>query len=275
VRTVTLADVTVAAPEPGPADWNDEGVLFLPRFFHEDLVEPYREEWWALNGSGDDPVAVLDRSQPFVLDSPRRGGWGYDVPYMHHPALRRIVCDPVLAERLHLLVGEPMGVHLNLTGWVTTERDWHQDSYLNPDHVGDYYAAIWFSLGEVHPDSGPFQYVPGSHRWPQVTRDLIGPHVNLGDPMWPKHSERILSPLFEDEISAREASVVTYTPSYGDVLVWHGRLLHRGSRARVEGTYRPSLIAHYSGIGHRPDMPHSPVQDPAGGWYFPIEQTPR
>jgi hypothetical protein len=249
--TVALDDVTVPAPPAGPADWNDDGVVILPAFIPDAAIDAYCDEWLAQHGPTPN------------------GGWPDCTPYMRHPALRRIVCDRHLARVLEVLLGEPAAVHLNLTGWVTTERDWHQDSYLNPPHVGDHYAAVWIALDDIHPDSGPFQYVPGSHRWPQVTRDLIGQHVDLGDPRWPKHSETILSPLFEAEIARRHPDIVTYLPKRGDVLVWHGRLLHRGTKANVPGMERRALIAHYSGIHSREDMPRA-IEDAAGGWLFPI-----
>lgn len=280
MSTATLDRLCVPPPPPGPADWNDDGVVILPGLLTDDLIEAYDAEWEVANGyrglswgrpdrpswPGDDEYAA-----PLLL-ADRPGGWPDCTPYMRHDGLRRIVCHPAITTTLERLLGEPAGVHLNLTGWVTTERDWHQDSYLNPPHVGDYYAAVWIALGPIHPDSGPFQYVPGSHRWPQVTRERIGQFVDLRDPAWPTHSEQVLSPLFDQMIRDEGAEVVTYLPSRGDVLIWHGRLLHRGSKANVPGAYRPALIAHYSGISHRADMPTARLTD-EGGWLFPIAQS--
>lgn len=250
--TVTLADLTDPAPEPSSADWNENGFVILNSFIPEDLMTKYEECWREYNA-----------------DSP--GGWQYPTPYMHHPELLSIATYKPLCEEIERLIGEPAGVHLNLTGWVSTQRDWHQDSYLNPPHVGDFYAAVWIALDDIHPDSGPFQMIPGSHRWPQVTNEKIlaalSPEERNHE--WPKYSERLLSPLFTDEIEARKAEVFTHLPKRGDVLIWHGRLLHRGSPANVPMMERRSLIAHYSGINHRHDMP-TPRTHRDGGYYFPI-----
>ncbi len=260
--TLTLGDLSDPPPPAGPADWNEAGVAVFPRLVPRELMHAYAAEWRARNGfRGIDGAGVL------AADSP--GGWADCTPYMRHPALAALVCDPAIAAILESLIGEPAGVHLNLSGWVSTQRDWHIDSYLNPPHVGDAYAAVWIALGDITPESGPFQYVPGSHRWPVVTQAKIGAHVDLADPAWPTRSEAVLTPIYEAEIAARGAEVVTYLPRRGDVLVWNGRLVHRGSKARVAGAYRPALIAHYSGIHHRGDMPPA-RRHPAGGWYFPI-----
>jgi hypothetical protein len=248
----TFNSLTIPAPDPSKMDWNDDGVVILKSFLPENLMVDYEKCW--LEENSDRPM-----------------GWRDPVPYMRHKALLDLLTYTPLANALESLLGEPAGLHLNLTGWRSTERNWHQDSYLNPDHVGDYYAAVWIALDTVHPDSGPFQYVPGSHRWRQVTRELI---LNALEPAeqdhrWPKFSERILTPLFEQEIMQSGNNVVSHLPTRGDVLIWHGRLMHRGSAPNVPGMERRALIAHYSGVHHRHDMPKAQQNDKCG-WYFPI-----
>lgn len=248
---LSLNNLTIPAPAPGPADWNDDGFVIKKKFMPEDLMQAYEKCWLEHNAD-------------------RPGGWPDPTPYRQHPEVLDILTYKGLNDTMEELIGEPAGLHLNLTGWVSTTRNWHQDTYLNPAHVGDYYAAVWIALDTIHPDSGPFQFVPGSHRWPVVTRDKILQALEPSerDYRWPRHSERFLTPLFTQEIESRKAEVVTYLPERGDVLFWHGRLLHRGSVPNVPGMVRRSLIAHYSGINHRQDMPAAVKHN--DGWYFPI-----
>jgi hypothetical protein len=288
--TVTLADLSDPAPEPGPWDWNEDGVIHLPGLIPGSLIEAYEEAWMESNGfrgltdapqeqqralpevgwsSGPMETAQDTHGLLWVMDAARPGGWPDTCPYMRHPELLELCMYGPLAEALTAAIGEPAGLHLNLSGWQSTERRWHQDTYLNPLHVGDAYAAVWIALGDVHPDAGVFQFVPGSHRWHTLTRDRISRVVDISDPLWPTHTEAVLTPLVEAELEARGVPVVDYVPRKGDVLLWHPRLYHQGSPPKVEHAYRPALIAHYSGIRHRPDMP-APVQHEAGGWFFPI-----
>lgn len=262
-----LAELGVEPPAPSYADWNAEGVVILPGLLADNpILGMYKDEWRRVNGFR----GIYHRDGLPMLEAEQPRGWPETCPYMEHPMLRSLCCDGWIHAYLHALTGDDMAVNLNLTGWLSTERDWHADSYLNEPEVGDWYAAVWIALADIHPASGVFQYVPGSHRWPQITRSTITRFFDLGDPQWPKHSEQLLTPLFTDEIAYREARVVSYVPKRGDVLIWHGRLLHRGSAPLRPGIARPALIAHYSGVHHRPQMP-DPVRHPAGGWYFPIE----
>jgi ectoine hydroxylase-related dioxygenase (phytanoyl-CoA dioxygenase family) len=244
--------LSVPAPLPSAADWNDDGFVIKKNLLPEDLMANYEQCWLENN-------------------SERRGGWPDCTPYRRHPEVMDILTYAGINDTMAELIGEPAATHLNLTGWVTTTRNWHQDTYLNPPHVGDYYVAVWIALETIHPDSGPFQLIPGSHRWRTVTQERILNALTPAerDHKWPTHSERLLTPIFEHQIKKRNPEIVTYLPERGDVLFWHGRLLHRGSLANVPGMQRKALIAHYSGINHRSDMPQA--QQHKSGWYFPID----
>lgn len=236
--------------------WARDGVLVLPKVLPDELIDRY--------------CALREQVGP--------GGWGYEVPYMHYRELRDLcLYRPVIAKMAEL-VGEPVGLHLNLTGWVSTERDWHSDSYLNPEGVDDWYVAAWFALDDIHPDSGPFQYVPGSHRWPVLRRQRIFDRLTTAersDPAWPSFTEPWVARACAGEIEARGAEVVTYLPKRGDVLLWHAFLVHRGSRPNVPGMQRKACIAHYSGIHHRPDMRFFTDGDPVYGREDQLGPPPR
>ena len=286
-RGVTLEDLSIPVA-PGPDDWNNEGVVILPPGTVDDgLIEAYEAEWLDANGP-----AVIEPNGHMSAERP--GGWPHCTPYRENPALLALCCYPKIAETIEGLIGEPAGVHLNLTGWVTTARRWHQDTYLNPEFVGDKYAAVWVALGDVDENSGPFQYIPGSHRWHRLMRALVAPHVDMNDPDWPQHTEDFLTPLVEARIEdgvmlcpgapcrgincetclgegVWPVEVRTHLPKKGEVLIWHSRLYHQGSPAQLPGAYRPALIFHVSGIRHRWDMPPPVQHSHGGGWFFPID----
>ncbi|HUB16975.1 MAG TPA: phytanoyl-CoA dioxygenase family protein [Acetobacteraceae bacterium] len=248
-------DLDLKGLTPEQRGWREDGVLILRGFFPDSILDPY--------------IAVRER-----LNQP--GGWLSPTPYMHVEELRRLCLYPPLRQVMRELIGEEMMLHLNLSGWVTSERDWHQDDYLNPPFINGWYTAVWVALDHIHPDSGPFEYIPGSHRWRLLRGDKVrsfmteveradgfGPN---GDATWPRVTERFVAPAVDYEIHRRGIPARQFLAEKGDTLIWHGRLLHRGTLAKRPGMARRAIIAHYSGVNHRPDM-LSRKTDTQGGVY--------
>ncbi len=229
--------------------WRDNGYLIKPGFVPTDLIDRY--------------VALRQR-HPIV------GGWRCPVPYMHIAELRDISLYPPLMTLMHSLIGEEMGLHLNLTGWVSTDRNWHQDDYLNPPYINSWYSAVWVALDDIHPDCGPFEFVPGSHKWPLMKGHKVRMYLTpeeRADIGWPARAERFVNALADEEIDRRGGERKKFIAKKGDLLIWHGRLMHRGSYANQPGMERRTLISHYSGLSHRVDMKHV-ERVPEGGAYF-------
>lgn len=264
-------------------EWRKDGYLILKNFIPHELIDAY--------------VARYER------DNGKYAPIGYitGTPYMQVDEIKDLSLYAPLVEILNGLIGEPMGMSLNLCNWVSTERNWHQDDYLNPPEVNGHYLACWFALDDIHPDSGVFEFVPGSHKWPvmrgEKVRALLEPHERA-DPLWPRIAERFLDEVFERKIieEYKKNRQVAYEkakekagdgwPCFeidspikrwsdakkGDVLIWHSWLAHRGSKPKNPNLLRKSLITHYSGINHRPDM-QKPLLWENGvskGHYFPF-----
>jgi hypothetical protein len=247
-------DLETTTLTPQQLSWRQDGVVELKGFLPDDLVDAY----------------VAKRSELDHL------GWLKPTPYLHVPELRDLALYPPLMAVMESLISEPMMLHLALTGWISTARAWHQDDYLNPPHVASWYTAVWIALDEIHPDSGPFEYLPGSHRWPLLRRDVVMTHLTdeelqrkeelTGHNSWEKYAERFVTPAVDRQVAESGLPVRQFLGKKGDVLIWHGALMHRGSIANVPHMPRKSLITHYSGVNHRPDMANR-TQHEGGGIY--------
>jgi hypothetical protein len=245
--------------------WASDGVVIERKVIPEGLMSAYEEAWLQKHGG---PTAVP--GSPLTYERPM--GWSGPTPYMACDPLRELLCSDPVSSILQEIIGHPMGLHLTLTGWKSSRRNWHFDQYLNEPFVGGFYAAVWIALDTIVADAGPFEFVRGSHRWwspisQQKMREALGEDGH--GPAWPTHSERILTPLFEKELEQRGIQPEQFTAQRGDLLIWHGRLLHRGSIPRNEALERRAVIGHYSATHRRPDMP-IPFQHGSMGWYFPI-----
>lgn len=210
--------------------WRENGYLILRNFIPNDLIDAY--------------CRVRE-----TVSAP--GGWDDETPYMAVPEIRDLCLYKPLVDKLTSLIGEEMVINLNLTGWKTTQRDWHQDDYLNPDEVRGRYVACWFALDTITPDSGPFQFVPGTHKWPHIKKSKIlnfVPEAVRQMRTWPIHSERVLTPFFEEAIARENLEKIDFTAEKGDVLIWHARLLHRGTVAKNPDRLRKAIITHYTAL---------------------------
>jgi 2-polyprenyl-3-methyl-5-hydroxy-6-metoxy-1,4-benzoquinol methylase len=271
VSTLTWADLS--------EDVADEDLPVLDRRAVDVARLSAEQRSWRENGyiivKGLIPDELIERYCAVRIKQPHAQGWSSPSPYLEVPEIRDLCLYKPLTDLLEKLIGEAMGLHLNLTGWVSTERDWHQDDYLNPPMVNAHYAAVWTALDQIESDAGPFEFVPGSHRWPIIRQakilDLLG-YEDGSNPHWPWESERLLTPFFEREIKERGSKIERFLGSKGDVLIWHSRLLHRGSLAQRPGAERRSMIAHYSAVKYRPDMPRV-RRHRGGGQYFVLDES--
>ena len=231
------------------ADYYRNGMLILPGFMNHKLIDAYCDRWMKDHDSWR-PAHVAFRQVPELCE---------------------VAMWPPLMAILGHLIGEEMGLSLSLTNWVSTERNIHQDDYLNPSFINNHYAACWFALADIHPDSGPFEYYPGTHKWPVMRKDkllALYPPSMADDPNWPKWTEPVVVRTIQEKLDAEGREPVKFLAKKGDVLIWSGRLVHRGSAPNVPGMERRSLICHYSALSKRRDMPnrtrfYSQYDDPA------------
>ncbi len=149
------ADVDESGLTPAQLEWRRDGVITLRGFLPDEITEPY----------------IQRRSNH--PEAPGPGGWFNGSPYESVPEMRDLALYPPLMAKLTEVIGEEMILHLCLTGWVSTQRGWHQDDYLNPSFVNSWHTAVWIALGDIHPDCGPFEYVSGSHRWPLMRGEKV------------------------------------------------------------------------------------------------------
>jgi hypothetical protein len=196
-----------------------------------------------------------------------------------HASVLGLGCYKPLADKIAELLGEELGFNFTLTQFTSTERNWHQDDYLGGSEVWGHYCAVWMALGDIHPDSGPFEFIPGSHRWPGLRGERVlsylppgaGGWVGLGGQPghWAQISESFTTPAIETEIALRGLPRQRFHGRTGDALIWHSKLMHRGSAPATPGMVRPAFIAHYYSVEQLAQGRSSPVRHEGGGLYVP------
>lgn len=240
--------------------WREHGYLIKRNFIPHELIDEYNLIRKKLD-LGDGPFESI-------------------TPYLNHSTIRDICCSKDLHYLLVDLIGEEMGLHFILADYVSTTRGWHQDDYLNPENTYARYCAVWMAMDDIDPDSGPFEFVPGSHKWPclrnNLVKELIIPEQReTGGHHWAVAAEYHVNKSVENYIEHTGSRVEKFDAKKGDILIWHGKLMHRGSIPRNKDLMRPAMISHYSNIRNRRDFSNEITRHLDGGYYFEFSDLGR
>jgi ectoine hydroxylase-related dioxygenase (phytanoyl-CoA dioxygenase family) len=105
----------------------------------------------------------------------------------------------------------------------------HQDNFYLKAEPGTCIAA-WMALDRVDEANGCLEVVPGSHRWPLLCTEEADTTVSFTD---------VTVPVPETQ------AAVPVEMEPGDVLFFHGALVHGSNPNVTEDRFRRALIGHY------------------------------
>jgi hypothetical protein len=237
---------------PDQQHWRDFGYVIKRNFISSALIDEYAEFRNKLNvGDG-------------LLPDARAHLWS--------SVIRDLCCSRELHYLLVDLLGEEMGLHFTLSGYKSTQRGWHQDDYLNPGDTMARYVAVWMAMGDIHPDSGPFQFIPGSHKWPCLRGDkvkaFVKPEIHGNTHEWATVSEYFVNKAVEKYMKEMGSETAQFDAKRGDILVWHAKMMHRGSVPGDPDLSRPALIGHYAAIRNRRHLRGEINRHRDGGYFW-------
>jgi phytanoyl-CoA hydroxylase len=161
----------------------------------------------------------------------------------HNPSLagKKISMHPAIMNFLrHVFRDVPVAMQ-TLTFIHGSEQYIHRDyAYVVPA-IPSHLAATWVALEDVHPDSGPLVYYPGSHLLPKF--DWGNGLLLTGEST---KNEWDFACDIDAEAKRMGLRLEAFTPKKGDVFVWHSALAHGGSPVRDPKLTRKAYVTHYS-----------------------------
>ncbi|MBS0633583.1 MAG: phytanoyl-CoA dioxygenase family protein [Verrucomicrobia bacterium] len=225
------------------AQFQRDGYLVLQGYFSSARIDGLLAE-----------VARLLREHPLeiVVDSRLTGqrAWWADTPYREterhklndlyllSDMVRGCALDEPLAGLLAALLQEPAVLCNSLNLGKGSADEPHIDSLFMTPRTPGALAATWIALEDVHADSGPLTYFPGSHRIPLHHFSDGTRHAIRGEmPVWFDYIQR--------ELKARGIEEQVFLAKKGDVFIWHSDLVHSGSPIRDMRCTRTSMVCHY------------------------------
>ena len=212
------------------AVYERDGFLLVPRLYSPEEVSRLRDHFTVLRAAGSypgDTAGVESGSDDPLKRYPR-------MIHMHRwdETSLRWLTDARLGLVMTALLGrEPLAVQTMLYFKPPGARGQavHQDQYYLRAEPGTCMAA-WLALDDADEENGCLVVVPGSHRLPVLCTKTADTSVSFTD---------VTVPLPE----GMEPAPVTM--SVGDVLFFHGSLIHGSYPNLSPDRFRRALIGHY------------------------------
>jgi phytanoyl-CoA hydroxylase len=172
---------------------------------------------------------------------------------------------PVMQFLTHVFRSPPC-VMQSLTFHLGSQQPAHIDyPYVREQNHLAHLTASWTALEDIHPDSGPLAYYPGSHR-PEVSGffdwgggSILMEKDSTNTPMQFAH-------FLWDRMRSQGVQPEIFCPKKGDVLIWHGNLVHEGTKIKQEGLTRKSYVTHFSSLAAYPLRQRKPKALESGAY---------
>lgn len=133
----------------------------------------------------------------------------------------------------------------------------HQDFAYVVSEIPSHLAAAWIALEDIHIDSGPLYYYPGSHT---VNKFNFGNGIffNKKSTLNPGDFAKYLDKTCQEAGLQKKTLLI----KKGDVLIWHAALAHGGEEIRNPALTRKSFVCHYSSDSAYKHHRQSPNTEP-------------
>lgn len=238
---------TIASPSwsSKQTQFEEQGYLLLKQLFQPAEVSFFRDHFMHVREAGPQPgdEVPLDRAHPDPLKRYPR------LMMMHRwdEVALRFLLDSRLQDVLTtLLQCEPFAVQTMLYFKPPHARGQalHQDNYFLRVRPGTCIAA-WLALDDCDEANGCLQVLPGTQSWPILCTVPADESQSFTQNTIPVPAEKTVIPMLMQA---------------GDVLFFHGSLVHGSMPNTTEDRFRRSLIGHY--IVGEAEM--------VGRWYQPV-----
>jgi hypothetical protein len=214
------------------SEYRDRGFIILRGVFDRPECDAVVEHMLALQSG-------RKKLEGFAERAPDNWGRTHN-QHLYDAVAMGLLLDPRLHAPLRdCFADEPEGVQ-TMYFWKGSEQHWHQDQYYLPGCM-----SAWIALVDVGPDNGTIWVQPGSHKGRLVQladlRDKYGAEFQTFD----KRYDRELDDVLEHNRRTRGAEPEPAMARAGDVVLFHGALIHRGGPVGKPGSFRHVMANHY------------------------------
>ncbi|TCO48603.1 ectoine hydroxylase-related dioxygenase (phytanoyl-CoA dioxygenase family) [Kribbella antiqua] len=211
-------------------EFDSAGYTLVRGLFGAEEVERLRDHYMELRQRGADPHDFSGH-EATSRDPLRRYPRMAQMHRWDDTSLRWLIDDRLDQVMTGLLGRSPYAVQTMLYFKPPGSRGQalHQDNFYLKAEPGTCVAA-WMALDRVDKANGCLEVVPGSHRWPILCTEKADTKISFTD---------ITVPLPDPD------AAVPVEMEPGDVLFFHGALVHGSAPNVTTDRFRRALIGHY------------------------------
>jgi phytanoyl-CoA hydroxylase len=164
--------------------------------------------------------------------------------HSHSPAARALFLWRPIFDYVERILGTAAVATQALYFEYGSQQPLHRDPVFVQTKPPSALVAAWIALEDIHPDSGPLVYVPGSHRLPYYQ---FAPGEHRFDHRRHGAAESAAMAAFDrEQVATAGLPTRSLTCPRGEVLLWHHSLLHGGSVVADPHRTRKSFVVHFS-----------------------------
>ncbi len=219
--------------------WADHGYLTLPKLIEERIVD----EVWAAYEKAIQAGKIRLPPEPAGEDDRYPGR--YLNPHKKSGAFCQLLKHPGLLRSIQMLMEREPKPLQTIASHKGSQQGLHSDSIHMTTYPLGYLSAAWIAFEDIHPDSGPLEYYPGSHRLPYVfSKDVGISEAEFRSEGYTSYHEKY-EPYIRQLIATHELKPSYFLARKGDVLIWHANLIHGGSPRRNLQLSRRAVVCHF------------------------------
>lgn len=248
----TQSDVVAYDLELKLTEWKERGLVIFENAVNVDHIEALKSDidYLRSHHKNYELIAEIRGVQKsiaeFTKDELDSDGFKFNSIHSISKAAAHLSLTETVASFLRHVFKSPAVALQSLTFYRGSQQPAHVDyPYVRCQTKLAHLAASWIPLEDIHADSGPLVYYPGSHRL-----DVSG-FFDWGDGSIVYETDSTKNPAdfsayLQQRVKNSGIQPEIFLPKRGDVLIWHGNLIHQGSEIKNQLLTRKSYVTHYT-----------------------------